>query len=91
MGEDDLVARCQQCHPLARQQLRQQRKCPGCHMTVFVWDCAPCGSHSSPVPTRDRRPDRDRIKAIVGAYTAPVTQNGHRPTLGGSDLRLKDP
>jgi hypothetical protein len=62
----DLVARCQTCHPLRHQQLRQNRKCPHCHMTVYQWDNEECGSHSSPVAT-DRRPEKERIDAIVAA------------------------
>lgn len=61
-----LVSRCQQCHPLRHQQLRQHRKCPHCHMTVFKWDNEKCGSHESPSAI-GRRPDRERIEAIVAA------------------------
>ena len=62
----DSMARCQTCNPQRRQQLRQHRKCPHCHVTVHEWDHAPCGQHSGPtVP--DRRPDRQHIDAIVAA------------------------
>jgi len=58
----DLAARCQTCHPHRHQQLRQHRKCPRCHVTVYEWDCEPCGSHAGPaVP--DRRPDRAELDA----------------------------
>jgi hypothetical protein len=62
----DLVARCQQCHPLRLRQLPQHRKCPRCHMTVYKWDNGECGSHSSPVAA-ERRPDRAHVEAIVAA------------------------
>ena len=62
----DLVARCHTCHPLRNRQLKQHRKCPHCHMTVYQWDTEECGSHSSPaVP--DRRMERVRIGAILAA------------------------
>ena len=60
-----LVSRCQQCHPLRHRQLRQHRKCPHCHMTVYLWDNEECGSHSSSVAAE--RPDRAHIDAIVAA------------------------
>jgi hypothetical protein len=60
------VSRCQQCHPNRRKQSRQHRKCPLCHMTVYEWDNAPCGSHSGPEAT-DRRPERESIEQIIGA------------------------
>ena len=60
------VVRCQVCHPLARQQLKQFRKCPRCHVTVYEYDHAPCGQHAGPeIP--ERRPDRKRIEQIVNA------------------------
>ncbi len=60
------VARCPVCHPLRKQQLRQHRKCPRCHMTVYEHDNAECGNHAGPhVP--DRRPDRETIKNVVRA------------------------
>ena len=58
------VSRCQECHPLRRQQLKQRRKCPRCHVTVYAWDHAPCGQHTGPdVP--DRRPEREHIDAVI--------------------------
>ena len=60
----DLVAHCQECHPLRNRQLKQHRKCPHCHMTVYQWDNEECGSHASPV-AKDRRPERERIDAII--------------------------
>jgi hypothetical protein len=60
------VSRCQQCHPLSRQQLRQHRKCPSCHMTVYDWDNAPCGEHGGPhVP--DKRLPLETIRGLVSA------------------------
>ena len=61
----DSMARCQTCHPLRRQQLKQHRKCPTCHVTIYETDHAPCGSHSGPTAP-DRRPDREHIEQIVG-------------------------
>lgn len=60
------MTRCQVCHPLRHRQLRQFRKCPHCHMTVYQWDVEECGNHASPVAA-DRRPERERIEAIVAA------------------------
>jgi hypothetical protein len=62
----DSMARCQQCHPHRHQQLRQHRKCPYCHVTVYEWDTADCGSHAGPTAP-DRRPDREHIDRIVSA------------------------
>ena len=60
------VTRCQTCHPDGRKQLKQNRKCPRCHVTVYEWDNGDCGSHSGPhVP--DKRPPRETIDAIVSA------------------------
>jgi hypothetical protein len=60
------MGRCTVCHPLRREQLRQHRKCPRCHMTTYEHDHAPCGQHTGPtVP--DKRPDRQHINQIVGA------------------------
>ena len=60
----DSESRCQECHPLRRQQLRSRRKCPRCHVTVYDWDHGACGSHAGPdVP--DRRPEREHIDQIV--------------------------
>lgn len=64
------VSRCQECHPARRQQLRQHRKCPSCHVTVYEWDNSPCGSHAGP-SSPDKRPDREHIDAIVGAKGQP--------------------
>lgn len=62
----DTVSRCLECHPSRRQQPRQHRKCPACHVTVYEWDNNPCGSHSGPdVP--DRRPERQAIEKTVAA------------------------
>lgn len=60
----DIVTRCQECHPLARKQLKQHRKCPRCHMTVYEYDHAPCGQHAGPTAP-DRRLDRQHIEQIV--------------------------
>lgn len=61
----DLVTRCQVCHPLRHQMLRQHRRCPRCHMTIYEWDAnSECGNHSSPVAT-DRRPEREHIDAVI--------------------------
>lgn len=63
----DTVTRCQQCHPLARKQLKQFRRCPRCHATVYEWDNAiDCTAHAAPHAT-DRRPDRQHIRQITGA------------------------
>lgn len=35
-------------------------------MTVYQWDSAPCGYHSSPVAA-DNRPDREQLDAIIAA------------------------
>lgn len=59
------VDRCRECHPLARQNLKQHRRCPACKMLVHEWDTAPCGYHSSPAGAVDRRPERGKIDAIV--------------------------
>jgi hypothetical protein len=66
----DHPGRCPECHPLRRQQLKQHRKCPACHMTVCEWDNAPCGQHATPAATTDRRPDRQHIDAIIAAGKA---------------------
>ena len=60
----DLVARCQQCHPQRQRTLKQHRKCPRCHMTVYQWDNEECGSHASPV-AKDKRLEKERIDAII--------------------------
>ena len=62
----DSMARCQSCHPNRRRQVKQNRKCPSCHVTVYEWDHAPCGQHAGPTAP-DRRPDRQHIDAIVAA------------------------
>lgn len=63
----DTVSRCQQCHPHRRQQLRQHRKCPRCHMTIYEWDtAADCTGHAAP-HAPDRRPEREHIRQITGA------------------------
>ena len=63
LGES-LVGRCTVCHPLRAKQLKQHRKCPSCHMTVYEHDNAPCGQHSGPTAT-DKRLDREHIEHIV--------------------------
>jgi phage FluMu protein Com len=62
----DKTGRCTVCHPLRGQQLKQHRKCPRCHMTVYEYDGAPCGQHASP-EAPDKRPDRQHIEQIVAA------------------------
>jgi len=62
----DEVHCCPACHPQRNRMLKQHRKCPHCHMTVHQWDNEECGSHSSPVAA-ERRPDRERIDAIIAA------------------------
>jgi hypothetical protein len=58
------ASRCQQCHPNRNKQLRQRRKCPHCHVTVYDWDNEPCGRHAGPtVP--DKRPDRETINGLL--------------------------
>lgn len=60
----DSVSRCQQCHPNRRKQLRQCRKCPYCHVTVYEWDNAECGRHAGPAAP-DRRPPREAIRNVL--------------------------
>jgi hypothetical protein len=60
----DVVTRCPQCHPLARHSLKQHRKCPHCHVTVFDWDNERCGNHEGP-SVIDRRPDREQIRDVT--------------------------
>lgn len=63
----DLVSRCQQCHPQGRKMLKQLRRCPHCHATVYEWDNAiDCASHAMP-NAADRRPEREHIREITGA------------------------
>lgn len=62
-----VAARCQECHPLARQGLAQHPRCPDCRMIVFQWDRNPCGKHVSPVNTTDSRLPREEIDAIIAA------------------------
>lgn len=65
----DIVSRCQQCHPMARKQLRQFRRCPHCRALVYEWDTAiDCSGHTMP-HAADRRPDRQHIREITGAAT----------------------
>jgi len=66
IDQGHIVAKCQECHPRRREQLKQHRKCPSCRMTVYAWDHSPCGRHAGP-DTPDRRPDREHIEQIVGA------------------------
>jgi hypothetical protein len=63
---DDQAGRCQECHPLRHQHLRQHRRCPSCKMIVHEWDNEPCGRHSSPV-AKDRRLPIEEIREIVGS------------------------
>jgi hypothetical protein len=60
----DKAARCTVCHPLRHKQLRQHRKCPQCHATIYESDVMPCGNHAGP-ETTDRRPERETIKQIM--------------------------
>jgi hypothetical protein len=60
------AGRCTVCHPHARQQLKQHRKCPACHVTVYEWDAGECGAHKGP-ETPDRRPEREHIDAVIAA------------------------
>lgn len=62
------VSRCQECHPLRRQAVKQDRRCPSCHQLVYEWDTAPCGSHVGPAAT-DRRPEREHIDAVIASAT----------------------
>lgn len=41
----DTMLRCRDCHPLRGRMLAQDRRCPGCHAIVYVWDHAACGRH----------------------------------------------
>lgn len=54
------MIRCQQCHPLRRQQLKQNRKCPLCKVTIVEWDNAPCGSHAIAGTARERLQGADK-------------------------------
>jgi hypothetical protein len=65
LGPDGPMARCGDCHPLRGQLLKQHRRCPACKMVIHSWDNKPCGFHSSPAITIDRRPSRDRIDSIA--------------------------
>jgi hypothetical protein len=58
------LARCQECNPLARRQLKQHRKCPACHQTIYEWDNSPCGHHTAP-GTPNHKPAREHIDAIL--------------------------
>jgi Zinc knuckle len=60
------VSRCQECHPHRRRQLKQHRKCPHCHATIYEWDNGGCDSHAGPA-TPDKRPEREHIKQIIAA------------------------
>jgi len=60
----DRLARCRECHPLARETLKQFRRCPSCKELVYRYDTAPCGSHATR-DAADRRPERENIDAIV--------------------------
>jgi Zinc knuckle len=62
----ETASRCQECHPARRKQLRQHRKCPLCHVTIYEWDNAPCGNHHGPA-SPDNRPPRQRIDEIITA------------------------
>lgn len=59
-----MLSRCQECHPLARESLKQFRRCPSCKQLVYAYDSAPCGSHATR-DSADRKPERREIDAIV--------------------------
>ena len=59
-----MLARCQECHPLARENLKQFRRCQSCKQLVYEYDTAPCGFHAAR-DAPDRRPERGEIDAIV--------------------------
>jgi hypothetical protein len=71
------VSRCPQCHPLRYQQLRQNRKCPLCHATVYEWDFAECDRHARPGiplprPAVSGRPDWTRLEPHRLCYRSPL-------------------
>lgn len=76
---DGRAARCQQCHPLRREQLRQHRKCPTCHQTVVTWDTSPdCAKHilggithlHVGKPATAPNPDEDALRELAAAQAA---------------------
>lgn len=78
------VSRCPQCHPLRHQQLRQSRKCPSCHATVYEWDHGPCGAHAGPGrdlprPATTGRPDWTRADPRPLCYRSPLGMMVHQP------------
>jgi len=64
------MVRCADCHPLRGQLLKQHKRCHSCKMVIHEWDTNPCGLHSSPMKTIDRRPSRKKIDAIIGGGKA---------------------
>ena len=64
-----VIARCQECHPLAHMHLAQFIRCPGCRMLVYADDTNVCGQHSVPVQPFDGRPEREEIKSIIAGET----------------------
>ena len=83
----DSVARCPRCHPLRFAQLRQSRKCPSCHQTVFEWDHAECDAHARPGmplprPATQGRPDSTRVEPRLRCYRSPLGNMVHQPGCG---------
>ena len=64
-----IIARCQECHPLAHMHLAQFIRCPGCRMLIYAYDTNECGKHHAPMQPSDRRPEREEIDAIVARET----------------------
>lgn len=64
------VARCQECHPLAHQNLAQFTRCPGCRKLVYVYDSNPCGQHATRPEISDPRPERGEIDVIIAREMA---------------------
>ncbi len=78
------MARCQECHPLRRQQLRQSRKCPLCHAAVYDWDHSPCDAHAGPGrplprPAVAGRPESTRVDPYPLCYRSPLGGMVHGP------------
>ncbi len=65
----DKVGRCKVCHPLRHQMLRQDKKCPRCHVIIYEWDHAACDSHSGPGIIR-KLPEKETVTASTGKETA---------------------
>jgi zinc knuckle protein len=53
-----MLARCQECHPLARENLKQFRRCQSCRELIYEYDTAPCGYHAI-VARESRRGEPD--------------------------------